>query len=797
MLPGSFPDSVPATPNETPQPPTPADKHRQFNKLQRSGDTRGHSYTDSGVGLTDSEPIQSARPVESRTAVPEEVAGSGTTFSRDGNQGLETGAASTTLSAQRADDDVISGSNKTKQLAPDLAEGMPDPARPANAKAVDQSKQSDRESTPYWGDLPAQAGVYNSVAGHGSAVDDHPQHHHLRPKSKSPDRAVIVGHVGDYPRGGGVYNTVVGHGSRDEESKRHSHSPRRSTDKAANMAAHAREPDDLLNTPWPKVPEGRQRKSPENAHGIAPGFLPELAVRDDVHLLAEAKARDEERVCSQPKHDTSPQRAFPLAPKAAEHHGEGTGAAGVGAGITAGQYLRDRREDSTRLTQRSQDEKETYPVTGRERRRSLGGHTAENRRRSRQRSPAENAGTHQDDSPTKHKLFGIFHRHKDNDKEESGAHRRKSAGDHGDTAREGRPVAHSPNRLQKHTRGGSTGDRKRSLSRSKADGNKRSSIGKDNVGAGAGAFGLLHRRKNSVSEHPRDATAPNWPLTADAGGVGPAGEAPRQVEQVSTPFEHPREAPLPPWSGGEQAADAAAEHRPYNTLPSGIQSGVQHAKAAPSANEGIVTNEPGHYKTLASGTASGVAVASAAKPERQDVVSHERGDYNVLASSGAPKTGASRNNVKASETSDYHVHKSSGSPSPTRQDDAEDAAEYNVLPSGTPSGVKVKPRSTHHSGPAAHDQVSRGQRNPRLPEEPPSLPPVDITSSHVQTLRDLSGAPAAAEGLIPANPTYPHAELAQHMSPEVMPDSYRASSSSAPGHSHNQNDHHHQQSQYQ
>jgi hypothetical protein len=320
----------------------------------------------------------------------------------------------------------------------------------------------------------------------------------------------------------------------------------------------------------------------------------------------------------------------------------------------------------------------------------------------------------------------------------------------------------------------STGERKRSLSRSKADSEKRSSIGKDNVVVGAGELGVLHHKRNSVSERPRNTTPPNWPLTADAGGVGPAGEAPRQVEQVSTPFEHPREAPMPPWPGVEQPADAAGEHHQYNTIPSGIhtQSGVQHAKAAPSANAGTVTNEPGHYKTLASGTASGIAVASAAQPKRQDVASHERGDYNVLASSGAPKTSTTMRDARASEAGNHHVRKSSGSPSSARQDDAEDAAEYNVLPSGTPSGVKVKPRSAPAHD---HDQLSRGQHNPRLPEAPPSLPPVDITS-HADTLRDLPVPNTKSS----SNPTYPHAEMAQqHMSPEVMPDSYRAS---APGH---------------
>ncbi|KAK4233651.1 hypothetical protein C8A03DRAFT_19307 [Achaetomium macrosporum] len=790
MLPGTFPDSVPATPDEPRQHSNPAEQHRQHTKPRKPGGPRGHNYTDSGVGLTNSELIQSARPVESKSTGPEEAVGGGT-YTRDRT---ETGTASR---AQHANDDIKIDTNKTERPDPDLSEGMADPARPANAETIDRSKQSSPKSAPYWGDLPSQegkgVGVYNSVAGHGSPLDDHAQHHHLRPKSKSPDRAVIVGHVGDYPRGGGVYNTVVGHGSQDEEAKRHGRSTRGSTDKAGKTAANAGLPDDMMGAPLPNIPEEQQRNNghtttfSKNTQDIAPGFLPELAVRDDVRLLTEAKARDAERTQSPPKHDTSPQRAFPLAQK----HDDGVGAAGVGAGINAGQDLGDRREDSARLNHRGQGDGETGPSTARERRRSLGGHTPDNRRRSRQRSPTEKTGSHGDDSPSKHKIFGIFHRHKDNGKDDTTEHRRKSTGDRAEPTKEGRVAGHSPNRLQKHSRGGSITERKRSLSRSKADADKHTSIGNDKAAAeaaaGAGAFGLFHRRKNSVSEKPRDTTGSSRaPLSADAGGVGLAGEAPRQLEQVSTPFEHPREAPLPPWSGSEPVAGAAGEQHQYNTFPSGTPSGVQHAKAVPSANEGSVTKEPGHYKTLDSGTPSGVAVASAPKPGRKDVMSHEPTDYNVLASSGGPKTDATRKDVVASESGDYNVLKSSGSAPAAGQDDVEDTAEYNVLPSGTPSGVKVKPKSTHHGDHDANDQISRGQHNPRLADDqPPSLPPVDITS-HPQTLKDLA-APAtaskssAAQGSIPANPTYPHPEMAQHMSPEFMPDSYRAQAQ-APSH---------------
>ncbi|KAI0430190.1 hypothetical protein F5Y09DRAFT_308457 [Xylaria sp. FL1042] len=76
-----------------------------------------------------------------------------------------------------------------------------------------RGKSSTEHNEPYWGSIPFGVGVYNGVAGHGS--DEAPTTHHTE-SLNDPDRAEIMN--------GGVYNGIAGHGS-DASPITHQKSP--------------------------------------------------------------------------------------------------------------------------------------------------------------------------------------------------------------------------------------------------------------------------------------------------------------------------------------------------------------------------------------------------------------------------------------------------------------------------------------------------------------------------------------------------------------------------------------------
>jgi len=862
-----------------------------------------------------------------------------------------------------------------------------------NPEPATQDSQTSANSAPYWGSLPtgADGAVYNTVTGHGSATDDHGEHHHLPPKSASASsaRAVIAGKVANSPRGG-VYNTVTGHGSQDEEVRRHGQP--RDLDDNTNMAAVG----GGYAAPLADVPEhGRQGTSHQAAfadsQNTAPGFLPETAVRDDV-LLAEAAKGNAGLAHSQETQEAAPHRAFPLSGAPFEgvndpresaspsRHGAAAGIAGLGAGAAAAAYVGKRRTGNTPADQNRtqseslhpdnrhqtvggvhqedrhrtvagvhpdnrhqtvggvhpEDRHQTVGIHQEDRHQTVGGVYPEDRHQtvgtvqpdnrhqtvggavtgkrqpSQPRSPVEKSSSHEEESPKgekKHRILGIFHRHRDDGKEDN---RRKSVGEHAEPAKQDIAAVNSPNRLRKLTKGESATERRRSRSSARTDEEEHPNHNKEKAAAGAaagaGVLGLLHHRKrNSISERPQDTTNPiSEPMSANVGGAGPAGsagDALHQIEEVSTPYEHPREPPMPP-AGNEGliAAGAAGPSGHYGVLGSGTPSGV--TQGSHLGAQGTTTNEP----------------SNSHETTRRDVVSGHPGNHNALASSGIPASEAPREHMLAREPGNYNVLQSSGTstadrtqmdgsgavtqgtgnyntlasgiPSGIKQQSSTSGAgvgdgsaatqtqrggignvtqepgnyntlasgipsgikqesssagtgtgnlhaatdnargtelkpEYNVLPSGTLSGVKVKPKpphdSSHTSDPVLHadNQAAHGQYNTlasgtasgvnpdTLRHQPQG--PSDMTSraqalndqpdpnatatqqhefipmpipSHVKRDRSQQQHPSnASQESLPGITTYPHPEMVHNMSPEVMPAAYTAS---APGRSQGQ-----------
>ncbi|KAH6637219.1 hypothetical protein F5144DRAFT_547215 [Chaetomium tenue] len=808
--PGAYPDSIPPTPEETMQQPVQDQHQRQHNKLHKPADPRSHKYTDSGVGMAGQGPIQPSTHGESNWNGPEEAIGGGT-YVRDYTQPTghlkPTGGAdinTATTAAQLARSDTVpreaAGTLPTAAMMGGMTTAGSDDVQ--RSDLANRTQQTSSDAAPYWGSLPTgtNGAVHNTVAGHGSATDDHNEHHHLPPKSTSPGRSVIAGGIANYPRGG-VYNTVTGHGSQDQEAARHNQS--RDIDGAGNMAgvvdpAH----DTMLAAPLPDIPEGKQKTN------YQPTLVPETAVGDDV-MLAEAASRDARHSPQVGNSEAAAPRAFPLVEPTTDNrdakrestspsrYGAAAGAAGLGAGAAAAAYAGQHRGRSSPPDQDTRHS--TSPQL--DNRHQTAGAVTGKRRPSQQRSPVEKSTSREEGSPKgekKHRLLGIFHRHKDEGKEDT--HHRSSAGDRVESTKEDTVAVDGPNRLRKLSKGESAMHRRRSPSANKTDPEEHSSHNKEKAAAGAaagaGALGFLHHRKsNSTNEKPKDTTNPTLnPRSADTSGAGPAGETLHQVGQVSTPFEHPREPPMP-LSGHEQHPGD------YNPLAIGIPSGVGHE--AHSTARGTTTNEPGNYNTLASGTASGVNPTRSEATQRNVVSSHP-GGYNVLASSGQPPAipgSQERNGGAVTQEPGHYNTLASGIPSgidrgssvpvtqtgnrDTATDDLKDdgePTEYNVLPSGTVSGVKVKPKSHRHSNHGTNASTS-GINNPPASsttarDDPqhtfPSGTPIPL---HLRRERDHAHHLNASQESVPGITSYAHPDpdpAEQHMSPEVMPAAYTA-----------------------
>lgn len=821
-IPGAYPGSIPPTPADEPvqqpqyQPPQhETDEHRPHNKLHKANDPRGHAHTDSGVGLTEHEPLRPIKFDQEHWRGPSEAVGGGTYVRDNINEPLTSNDSPRKLEqpSRNIEEEFPSRRNHSTEGA-FAATGVAEQGRrvgnqPSN-KAEESARRSGQfdgasEAPPYWGALPKAAGggIYNTVTGHGSANDDHDQHHHL-------------------PHRGGVYNTVAGHGSRDEESlTRHSLSQMpdditTATPANTNRAAH--DVHAAAAPSLPKIREGEQKANFDTPTAntaqlnIAPGFPAETAVRDDAALLAAPHPGPAERM--QASNDgpnpqqitgTSP-RTFPLVAthdtaEPAKQEGRKrsnskklekalplTSAALIADGASHGlpdkssnngqqvqsesQHGRKRSnskvEKALPMTSASlvadtaahglPDKSQTSPTHregrhGRSASQDQGHHAGGllplRSREDKRASSVDKHRMHSEQSPKgekKSKIFGIFHRNKDESrKEDTSTYEPVTRPDdhhhdhHGkEEAATGGIVGSKSNRnvLRKASKNEGPGGRKTSPEPS--SGSEHSDYRREKtaagIAAGAGAASLLHHKKNNddlrAEKRQHERTVDNTPLGSTP-APAPAQHATRaqhnpqfsshtnqpltslpvhrETEDVTTPFEHPREPPSPPHASSGQNISSSntgyGTHIVYNTLSSGKSSTAQrgqspsHGTPDDTGSRAAVTSQPGHYNTLASGTASGVSGGySSASRGNNDVVAHEPGNYNVIKSSGAP-SGAT---VSPSEYQNA-----------TRDATAHHASNHHVMPFGTAyeenQRQKTRSRSPPNRALGAHVSTTAGR----------------------------------------------------------------------------------------
>lgn len=833
-IPGSYPldDSRAPTPDAAMQQPVQPgntvesqQQHRQRSKLHKPNNPRGHRHTDSGVGLTEPEPTQSSRRNESSQNNPGETF-TDSSYSRDH---IESSYAANSVSdmgtlSQSPERHAQARASRDDERTLGAVRGVAESHRSDNVETANQEQQTSRNSTPYWGDLPrgGGGGIYNSVAGHGSASDDHAEHHHLPERSAASERAHIVSPVADYPRGG-VYNTVTGHGSHDAESRRHSQPFRGDYQGISNGSGPI---NGLHPTPLPDITE--ERRKPSAQREIVPGFIPETAVRDDV-MLAEA--------ASSKKREAASHRAFPLAashskrPEDMEESGSGpqygalAGGTGLGAGVTASELTEKTRNKAVGTSSAARDTQHSRATAADKDQHIVDRATPRKHWEEKEQTlPAKKSRSHEDTpikGEKKHKIFSILHRHKDDSSKENRSTRQQrsnSTGDHTkpikqDAATNGAATPSTPNRLRKQSKSEGTRERRKSPEPAKVNVEDRFGNGKKTVlGVAAGASGPHHKHKDI------EVTGNTQGMGNSDVRAGPAGEAPSQVEEVSTPFEHPREPPMPPLSGSDEAA-------------------------------------PGESNVVASGTPSGMNRAAAARPvgktTESDIIAREPGDYTVHRSSATPNfmhSSSTKHTGITAQESDAHNVSGSGVSSSFKRDTlalapgagedgaphdpaagskGSDSVEYNCLPSGTPSGVKVKgkeSRSCHTTREPVHghDQDGHNQYSTLASGtmsgtalETHSTTARDFTA-RADDLKDLPIPSAAATNLsnptglnqqsaggnisshggrrvtptasygvnmvpnrtresAPDATTYPHPQMVHNMSPEVMPAAYTAS----------------------
>lgn len=304
-----------------------------------------------------------------------------------------------------------------------------------------------------------------------------------------------------------------------------------------------------------------------------------------------------------------------------------------------------------------------------------------------------------DSRSRKHGILSIFHWHKSDTGEKS---RRKSLGDHPEPVNQDATVAgNHPSRLRKPNRGESTTEHRRSRSSVRTEDEDRPYRTKDKTVAGgaaaagtamagAGVFGFSrHAKGQNTSDDFRENTHNKIknnrvPATAGASNANPAGETLHQIDEVPTPFEHPREPPTRPdgVSQGITMTGAAGltskGHMPGAENQRGMTQEMQQEKTGTTT-----TNEQeDNYNILASsGVPMDVRSADAHEGPGSEPAPSQPGDYSVLASTGTPLS---------KPVAEKATRRGNG-------DNEEDQVEYNTLPSGTPSGVKVKTKPHRQS----------------------------------------------------------------------------------------------------
>ncbi len=259
---------------------------RQRNRLQKAATPRTHTYDDSGVAATDTEPLLGAsKPGEPIISSSNEPAGSSdyTWDSSTPRAPLETirSALHTATPEPEVQDESLTRDteltevSRGKMAAPVMIGGMASTGS-QKMETTSRGTKPATTSSPYWGDFgkKKERGTTTGMEG-GTGYGIEPQAR-MPQQSRSLEKPTTV-EKDSFPSGG-VYNTVIGHGSQETEITRPTQT---TTTKMGEMAATAPSDDDaMLAVPLDDIPEERSKASRDTRSMDTPGSASSFARED-------------------------------------------------------------------------------------------------------------------------------------------------------------------------------------------------------------------------------------------------------------------------------------------------------------------------------------------------------------------------------------------------------------------------------------------------------------------------------------------------------------------------------------
>lgn len=622
--------------------------------------------------------------------------------------------------------------------------GLVDERHPDNTSTKDTA-------TPYWGNLPKamSGGIYNTVMGHGSPQEDHTQHQNLPQKSASPP-AKVGGDSLDYPKGG-VYNTVAGHGSNDDETMRRN-PPTGAFSETNQTTALGREPaqqpaasSGLAAAAFP-MPQ-RHTQQPESlgtSSSTAMDAPPQpLASSGPAVSAAPDATRTTDRTAS-----TSP-RSFPLnssqqdprrqsADDAHAKHGYVAPAAAAAATVGAGAAA-THHEDKPKKLQKPRAESPDEKL----RRRSMG-QSPDRRAHATQglATHADGPASHsnrratrgsESNSPAasdrkKHSILGIFHRHKD-DKEEKTTVAKEPTADsshHHDHNRKKEAAAagaagagaygltkhHKDEKKDRHNSEPMTARHDPTAPAKRLSVNDHSTGAQNQPSAAYGALpasideNVARRSGNDAPVPPvrsekRRSGSPRAMAAMTAGTAHHSHDSTKDLQPQASRQSHDSVSRYSPGvAAGLGASVLAAGHDRSSVSPAQDPTSpvtFEHPRAPPSTP--LDSKLVGGSKHGRSGSTSSPKTSHATSMVGDNTVANGPGEYNALHSGTAsgvhsfPPTTTSQD-VGARTHTPPHSNPTAGS---------SDETAYNVLSSGTPSGVKIGSRGSTGSATGPSD----------------------------------------------------------------------------------------------
>ncbi|KAI0971340.1 hypothetical protein F4678DRAFT_432510 [Xylaria arbuscula] len=570
-----------------------------------------------------------------------------------------------------------------------------------------RGKSSTQHNEPYWGSIPFGVGVYNGVTGHGSDGPDTQQR-----SLDEPDRTQTTN--------SGIYHGVNGHGAHTPTTQPKSlddsvrSNPMMTSGVYNGVTGHGTESQ---TTPQKSLDDSASNSTTLNGGGVYNGITG--------HGSNESTSPRSSKYDHDNLTDTSrQQRAFPLTKNAETATGAksndvdttkrdshfkealaGASAAAAG-GYAAHEYSskKDHARDGSNADEVPKQKKPSEIAAALAYRPAKHDHTdgtAANDKDLRNRKPVVAAAPPQYQDDRRYEPKAADPTEKSSKASQTKSYPvmySRSAKDKG-AAPEVLPSEKNRS-LVSETPVDADGEDKR-----RGDSNL-GYYGAVAAGAGAGAYGMHryadHRDQQSLVPESNEAVAPSATSRGVIGDEPSSSKAavreqPPQDNTLSDGSasgitnEHLREKPQHQYNqyntmpdgtasgiANEPVRDNVRDESQYNNLSGGAASGIA---AAGIAGESSRAREQPQYNNLSKGTTSGIAKET----------SHEKPQYNTLSdgtTSGIINEPFNSSLARSSRDGNTHTGRSSS--------DSSQGGLYNVLASGTPSGINLEHVQHHH-----------------------------------------------------------------------------------------------------